>query len=88
MPATRAGSLSLGSCRIVAFVATSDAGRARTFYEGVLGLRLVAEDEFALIFDAAGTTVRVTVAHGLLTNSSSTRRGLRSTFSTATGSGT
>jgi catechol 2,3-dioxygenase-like lactoylglutathione lyase family enzyme len=40
-------------------VATTDAARARTFYEGVLGLRLVADEPFALVFDLAGVMLRV-----------------------------
>jgi catechol 2,3-dioxygenase-like lactoylglutathione lyase family enzyme len=50
----------LGSQKLMAFVATSDPGRARKFYRDTLGLRLVSEDEFALVFDAAGTMLRVT----------------------------
>jgi catechol 2,3-dioxygenase-like lactoylglutathione lyase family enzyme len=50
----------LGSRKLVAFVATRDPGRAREFYRDTLGLRLVSEDEFALVFDAAGTMLRVT----------------------------
>jgi catechol 2,3-dioxygenase-like lactoylglutathione lyase family enzyme len=50
----------LRNAKIVAFVLTADAERARRFYEGVLGLRVVAEDDFALVLDANGTTVRVT----------------------------
>jgi catechol 2,3-dioxygenase-like lactoylglutathione lyase family enzyme len=49
----------LGSRAVVAFVATRDPERARRFYEGVLGLRLVADEPFALVFDAHGTTLRV-----------------------------
>jgi len=49
----------LGSTKIVAFVPTRDAGKARTFYEGVLGLRFVSDDGFALVFDANGIMVRV-----------------------------
>jgi len=49
----------LGSCDVVAFVATRDSDRAREFYEGVLGLPLVADEPFALVFDAHGTTLRV-----------------------------
>jgi len=44
---------------IVAFVATADAVRAREFYETVLGLRLIADDPFALVFDANGVMLRV-----------------------------
>lgn len=50
----------LGSSKIVAFAATTDVQRARAFYRDVLGLRLVSEDRFALVFDAAGTMLRVT----------------------------
>jgi catechol 2,3-dioxygenase-like lactoylglutathione lyase family enzyme len=49
----------LGTRAVVAFVATRDAAAARAFYEGVLGLRLVADEPFALVFDANGTTLRV-----------------------------
>jgi catechol 2,3-dioxygenase-like lactoylglutathione lyase family enzyme len=49
----------LGSTNIVAFVPTKDAGKARAFYEGVLGLRLVKDDGFAMVLDANGIMVRV-----------------------------
>jgi len=49
----------LGSTKIVAFVPTRDAEKARTFYEGVLGLRFVSDDGFALVFDANGIMMRV-----------------------------
>src|SRR5262245_12033388 len=44
----------------VAFVATTDPARARAFYETTLGLRLLADEAFALVFDLAGTPLRVT----------------------------
>jgi catechol 2,3-dioxygenase-like lactoylglutathione lyase family enzyme len=50
----------LGREKLVAFVATLDPGRARTFYQNTLGLPLVSEDRFALVFDAGGTMLRVT----------------------------
>jgi catechol 2,3-dioxygenase-like lactoylglutathione lyase family enzyme len=50
----------LGSCALVAFVAATALGRARAFYERVLGLPLRHEDAFACVFDAAGTTLRIT----------------------------
>ena len=49
----------LGSRKIVAFIPTSNADKARPFYEGVLGLRFVADDHFALVFDANGIMVRI-----------------------------
>jgi|SRR5271155_2070722 len=52
----------LGSIDIIAFVPTNDFGRARAFYEGVLGLRFVKDDGFALVLDANGIKVRVAKA--------------------------
>src|SRR5262245_37820104 len=43
----------------IAFVATTDAARARAFYEGTLGLTLLADEPFALVFDLAGTMLRI-----------------------------
>ncbi len=48
--------------KIVAFVPTRDAAKARAFYEGVLGLRFVNDDGFALVLDANGIMVRVAKA--------------------------
>jgi len=47
--------------KIIAFVPTKDAKKARVFYEGILGLRFVSEDQFALVLDANGIMVRVAV---------------------------
>jgi len=49
----------LESAKIIGFVPTSDAAKARTFYEKVLGLRFVSDDKFALVFDASGNMIRV-----------------------------
>jgi catechol 2,3-dioxygenase-like lactoylglutathione lyase family enzyme len=49
----------LGSANIVAFVPTKDSGKARDFYEGVLGLRFVKDDGFAMVLDANGIMIRV-----------------------------
>jgi catechol 2,3-dioxygenase-like lactoylglutathione lyase family enzyme len=57
----------LGSSDIIAFAPTVDLARAREFYERALGLRCVELDDFACVFDANGTMLRVTavseVAH-------------------------
>ena len=56
----------LGGSDLVAFAPTTDPTRARAFYEGALGLRLVADEKpFALVFDANGTMLRVTTVHEL-----------------------
>src|SRR2546428_7852155 len=49
----------LGTSKLIAFVATSDPDRARTFYKDALGLRPVSDDRFALVFDANGTQLRI-----------------------------
>lgn len=48
----------LGSTNIVAFIPIKDSDKARAFYEGVLGLRFVKDDGFAIVFDANGIMVR------------------------------
>jgi catechol 2,3-dioxygenase-like lactoylglutathione lyase family enzyme len=45
--------------KLMAFLATRDGGRARAFYEGTLGLRVLSDDDFALALDAGGTMLRV-----------------------------
>jgi catechol 2,3-dioxygenase-like lactoylglutathione lyase family enzyme len=49
----------LDSSPVMAFVATADAERAKVFYRDQLGLRLVSDEHHALVFDAAGTMLRV-----------------------------
>ncbi len=49
----------LGSSDLIAFVATTDAARALAFYRNVLGLELMADEPFALVFDAHGTMLRI-----------------------------
>jgi catechol 2,3-dioxygenase-like lactoylglutathione lyase family enzyme len=56
----------LGGSEVIAFAPTTDPAKARAFYEGVLGLRLVAhEPPFALVFDVSGIMLRVTTVHEL-----------------------
>jgi catechol 2,3-dioxygenase-like lactoylglutathione lyase family enzyme len=49
----------LGSMNIAAFVPTKDTEKAKDFYVGLLGLRFVKDDGFALVLDANGIMVRV-----------------------------
>jgi catechol 2,3-dioxygenase-like lactoylglutathione lyase family enzyme len=57
----------LASAHLVAFAATLDAALARTFYRDTLGLRLVSEDAFALVFDCNGTVLRIQLVEKLVT---------------------
>ena len=49
----------LSNHKLMAFVPTTDSARARAFYETKLGLRFVSNDDFALVMDAGGTTIRI-----------------------------
>ena len=55
----------LGAAQAGCFVCTTDRARAKAFYGGTLGLTLVHEDNFATVFDANGTTLRVSPAKEL-----------------------
>jgi len=50
----------LGKQKLVAFAATVKPARALKFYRDTLGLRLVEESPFAMVFDANGTMLRLT----------------------------
>jgi catechol 2,3-dioxygenase-like lactoylglutathione lyase family enzyme len=52
----------LASAKIMAFVSTTNADKARAFYRDTLGLKLASEDGFALVFDCGGTHLRVALA--------------------------
>jgi len=56
----------IGGSEVIAFAPTINPEKARAFYEGVLGLRLIADEQpFALVFDANGIMLRVTTVHDL-----------------------
>ena len=49
----------LRTAKPTAFVATAHPERAKQFYGRTLGLRLVSDDQFALVFDCAGIQLRI-----------------------------
>lgn len=49
----------LGSTDIIGFVPITDKDKARGFYKGLLGLTLIKDDGFALVFDANGIMLRL-----------------------------
>ena len=51
---------------LMAFVATHNPDRARAFYRDTLNLELVSEDQFALVFNVAGTMLRITSVQELV----------------------
>jgi catechol 2,3-dioxygenase-like lactoylglutathione lyase family enzyme len=55
----------LGSCDLVAFVSVTDGERAGRFYGQTLGLRLRETTPYALVFEANGTMLRVTIAESV-----------------------
>lgn len=48
----------------VVFILVRDREGACAFYEGVLGLARIAEDDFAIVYDLAGTRLRLTTVEG------------------------
>ena|ERR1700754_592026 len=58
--------VSMRESKIISFVATQNAARAMEFYAGTLGLTLISDDPFALVFDANGTMLRVQKVHELV----------------------
>jgi catechol 2,3-dioxygenase-like lactoylglutathione lyase family enzyme len=56
----------LGFYPFIAFVATHNPDLAKAFYGGTLGLPLIREEEDALVFQAHGTTLRVTIVQDLV----------------------
>jgi len=49
----------LSKSKVISFVATQDAAKARAFYEQSLGLKFIEDGPFALEFDANGTMLRI-----------------------------
>ena len=52
-----------GNEKIMSFVGVSDADKARAFYRDTLGLAMLYEDGFALVFDVGGIMLRVTLVN-------------------------
>lgn len=51
----------LGSHNLMTFILTSKPEKAKTFYADTLGLTFVTEDQYAVVFDANGITVRLSI---------------------------
>jgi catechol 2,3-dioxygenase-like lactoylglutathione lyase family enzyme len=52
----------LASSKVIGFVPTKDAQKARSFYESKLGFRFVSDDSFALVLRAGETMIRIAKA--------------------------
>lgn len=55
----------LGGRPLTAFIPVTDLGAARSFYGDVLGLRVDEVTPYAVVLDAGGTVVRLTLVDGL-----------------------
>jgi catechol 2,3-dioxygenase-like lactoylglutathione lyase family enzyme len=49
----------LAASKLIGFVPTQDALKARAFYEDKLGFQFVSDDPFALVMKAGTTTIRI-----------------------------
>jgi catechol 2,3-dioxygenase-like lactoylglutathione lyase family enzyme len=47
-------------------ICTRDRAAATAFYRDVLGIDLISEDDFAAVFDASGTPLRVSFVEGFV----------------------
>lgn len=49
----------LGTEKLITFIPTRNASKAREFYEKRLGLQFLSDDHFAIVMDANGTMLRI-----------------------------
>lgn len=49
----------LEQAAITAFIATADSERSKAFYRDTLGLHLVSDDQFAVVFECRGVQLRI-----------------------------
>ncbi len=52
--------------KLKAFVSTTQPDKAREFYEGKLGLKLLSEDSFGMEFEASGAHLRISIVEKLI----------------------
>jgi len=50
----------LSQSNVMGFVPTRDGATARKFYEDMLGLRFISDDDFAVVMESNETTIRIT----------------------------
>jgi len=56
----------MNKSKVISFVATQNPAKALKFYAKTLGLKLISDDPFAIVFDVNGTMLRVQKVHELL----------------------
>jgi catechol 2,3-dioxygenase-like lactoylglutathione lyase family enzyme len=49
----------LGAAPVITFLSTLDADRSIPFYRDVLGLKFIEDSPFAVVFESAGTMLRI-----------------------------
>ena len=49
----------LNQSKLVSFIVTANPEQSKAFYKDVIGLTLIADTPFALVFDSNGTTLRI-----------------------------
>jgi len=55
----------LGKYALMAFVSTAEPAKARAFYEEKLGLTVTSVDDYGVMYDAGGTTLRMSFVREL-----------------------
>lgn len=56
----------LSDKNIIAFVATTDTAKAKPFYESILGLKITSIEQYAIVFDANGIQLRMSIVKDLI----------------------
>ncbi len=54
----------MDSARLIGFARVTDYAKARAFYEGVLGLQFVSQDDFALVMRSGSNMIRLSRSKG------------------------
>jgi catechol 2,3-dioxygenase-like lactoylglutathione lyase family enzyme len=65
MPPTQSQKLLPDGAKLVAFILITNPERAQAFYSGVLGLKFLRNDGFALVFDSHGNMLRAAIAQSV-----------------------
>lgn len=52
--------------KVIGFLPTKDAKRARAFFEGTLGLQFVSDDAYALVMQSGATMIRIARVEGFV----------------------
>lgn len=56
----------IGKAKLISLIGTTRAEEAKVFYRDTLGLKFVTDDQFAVVFDMDGATLRLSKVPGFV----------------------